>query len=852
MMKFHYLLLTFLFGFTSLFAATGTKEDPYELVSGDNPINFGSNWSVFFTYTPTEDELLVLTMTNCNFYGGITTEGPKMNDTFNGKSYIQTKANNTYVIEISKGWGSESPNLAMEPKPTPFPDGISWDTAVEPTPYLSFISTGSYVPGYMKYTATESGVLQFFFSAYINVTYSTEQFTPEEASTKNKMVTSYTNGGGYRGNIEVEAGKTYWFFLEGNSSMLCSAELIHPEIGKSADFPFTVNAGDNIRFPKETGKYYYSIANNGNSGYLILDGSEAFSGTANAGPSFDYPSQTSADKINIRLSVSSSYKAYCLTLDRTEEAAADQTFSAFYSNEAYDAYPGLEVEKDVVVTTPKYPGLYYYRITVPEGAQVMNIVPETEPTDATTEASLYQGNYYSALTKGKEIHYEAVAGKEYTIGWRVAEKDAPFAFKVSFTTPPSGDSPSSPLPAVLGENSVPVGEIKYFEYTATQDCKLAITPAEGSGLGMPSVSMLPVPEDPYMQACDVAKDGDAYLVAAQKNRGYLIIFKNIAAETSFTIEERQNVQGESPADPIIIEGNEAALPEKTGIYWFKYTVPRTGKLEISTTLAYEMAENHQDYTYVYFYNPDDLHNRAGELRADLDGKAFFKRVLNKTEGDEIYFAVRIVTPQEGKTLNLLPRDPIAGEVAEQAIPIPFNGSEDEFKFSEIVNHEEEGIWYSIPLTEGNLSVEGITPGTFSLALYAPDNTTAELAKSGPLGFYYNEAEEMYLYTYGFRDYEVKKAGTYYIFLADCELPFTASIVLAKKSGVSSAAANAAAVVSTAPGCIVVAGVEGTVSVMRADGASIAKVDGKSNFTIPVAPGFYIVSANGRTYKVLVK
>ena len=111
---------------------------------------------------------------------------------------------------------------------------------------------------------------------------------------------------------------------------------------------------------------------------------------------------------------------------------------------------------------------------------------------------------------------------------------------------------------------------------------------------------------------------------------------------------------------------------------------------------------------------------------------------------------------------------------------------------------------------------------------------------------------MYLYTYGFRDYEVKKAGTYYIFLADCELPFTASIVLAKKSDVSSAAANAAAVVSTAPGSIVVAGAEGTVSVMRADGASIAKVGGKSSFTIPVAPGFYIVSANGRTYKVLVK
>lgn len=855
MRKIFALLLTVLIGFTSVLASTGTKDDPFELVSGDNPIDFGAASSVFFTFTPAEDQLVVLDLTNCQFYGNITTEGKVLNDSFKGKSYIQTKANNTYLLEVLKGWGTESPHVSAEMHPTPFPDGISWETAVTPTPYMSFVSTGSYVPGYMSYTASESGVLQFSFSAYVTVTYSTSQFTPEEASSMTKMPTSYVTGGGYRGHIEVKANETYWLFLEGQSAMLCSAELIHPEVGKDPEFPFSINAGDNISFPKEAGKYYYSIANNGNSGYLIFEGNEPFEGTADAGSSFDYPQQTSTCNINIRLSVSSGYDAYCLMLDRTADAPSDQTFKAFYSNEAYDVFPGLEIEKDAAVSTQKYPGLYYYRITVPEdGHNIINIVPDTETADASTEASLYYSdNVYSPLTKGKEIHYEAEQGREYTIGWRIAEKDAPLTFKVTFTAPPAGDSPGNPLPAVLGENAVPAGSIKYFKYTATQDCGLLITPAAGSGLKMPSVSMLPIPEDPYTQACEVNEDGGTYIVTAQKDRGYLIMFKDIAAETSFTIAEKSSAQGESPSDPLVIEGNETALPQETGVYWFKYTVPRTGKLEITTTLSYEMASNHQDYTCVYFYNPEDLHNRAGELRPDLDGKAFFKRVLDKKEGDVLYLSVRIVTPQEGKTLTLTPRDPVTGEVPELAIPIPFNGSDGRFDFKDIVNHEEEGIWYSIPLTPGKLSVEGITPGTFSLALFAPGNTEEPLMKSAPVDFYYDEKEEMYIYTYGFRNFPIEKAGDYYIYLSDCELPFTASFVMSGTTGVDTAAGlNERVAVTAVTGYIEAVNAHGTVRVCRLDGVGVATVQAEGECRIPVSAGLYIVFAGNKSYKVLVR
>ena len=242
----------------------------------------------------------------------------------------------------------------------------------------------------MVYTPAEDGILLFNFSASPSVTYANRQFADNETEGINRLATEYISGGGYRGHMEVKGGQTYWFRVKGQISMLCSAELIHPQIGATPDFPYQVGPGSDIPFPKEAGKYYYRIANNGNSGYLVISGNDNFNGTATSGTSFDYPTETSTDRIHLRMSVTSGYPSYCLMLDRTEAAGADQLFSAVYSNEPYDQFPGMAINENTPVETAGYPGAYYYRFTVPQdGRTIININPSDRPEASATQTRLF-------------------------------------------------------------------------------------------------------------------------------------------------------------------------------------------------------------------------------------------------------------------------------------------------------------------------------------------------------------------------------------------------------------------------------------------------------------------------------
>lgn len=837
-------------------AADGTKNDPYQLISGNNPVSFGSESSVFYSFTPPTDQLLILSFTNVQFYGqNVTTaDGEFMYDSFNGVSYIQTRGNKTYLLEVAKGWGTQNPVISAEIHNTPFPDGFTWDVAVTPQPYFSFLPLGAVVPCYMKYTPEEDGILLFNFSALPSVTYSTSRFSNEETDALPKLKTEYISGGGYRGHMEVKGGQQYWFQVKGQISMLCSAELIHPVIGATPDFPYDVEPGNSIVFPKEAGKYYYRIANDGNAGYLVISGKSSMKGTAKAGASFDHNDATSTDRIHLRMPVTSGYKSYCLTLDRTEAVAADQLFSATYSNEAYDMFPGMEIEENAMVTTAEFPGAYYYQFTVPDdGRTIIDITPSVKPQSAATKARLlYANNPYTNLASGQSISYEGVAGREFTVAWEVAETDAPLTFKVAFSTPPAGDSPNNPITANAGENSVPEGNAKYFSYTATRDCKLVITPAAGSGLGMPSVSMLPIPEDPYMQACEVIEEDGSYLVSAQKNRGYLIIFYNITAPSSFSISEKSNSQGDAPSDPFIIENNEVTLPSEPGTYWYKYTVPATGKLEIATDLKFERAANHQDYTFVYYFTPEDLNNRAGELRPDLDNATFVTRVLNVTEGDVYYLQVRTITQKDGVKLTFLTRGPIEGETPELAIPIPFNGTNDTYAFNRIINHIEDGLWYSIPLTKGYFSLASITDDSFDIALYAPANTETPIAQTEILGFDYDDENEKYIYAYGFLDVEIPTAGTYLMFLSDCGERFTANLTLSENGSLDATGNDSSLTITAIGNCIEIKADHAHVTVCDLTGKTMADFNVEGTHKLSLPAGIYIVKAGTKTLKVAIR
>lgn len=794
-------------------AQSGTQADPLPLARGVNTPDFTAANSVFYTYTPATDEMLEFSnLSNVFIYTyQITPSDKRYGDTFNQATYVQTRAGVEYTVEVTKGYTGADPKFTFDNYASPWPDGSSWDTALSPSGRMGYLVITLDLPTYIKYTPEEDGVLSVFFTAQPTLKYST---SPDGEFSQ--ITTSYQNGGGHKGSLEVTGGQTYYFTVTAPGSMLYRFEIIHPVTGESPEFPYTVNEGVPAPFPAKSGTYYYKIVNNGADNFLLIEGDGTFDGTARAGADFNYPSVESTGRIHLRMPVSANYTEYCLTLTRTADAAADQQFTATYSDEAYDILPGQEIEPGTH-TTPDFGGRYYYTFTVPsDGRNIITVAADGDGLDAKTRAALYYAdNHYSVLKSGSSMEYDAVAGRQYTLAWDVEPADAPLTFTFGFKEPAPGETPSNPIDAVIGHNSADSPKPVYFRYTATRSGRLYITPAEG--LPMPAVSMLPIPSDPYTQACEVIADGDGYRVATTKDRGYLIMF-NVTGPVSFDLAENKAVEGELPSNPFTVDGNSAAIPEAVGTYWFRYTAGRDGKLDISTDMPFEISENRQDYSFVRIYDPSDPDNFIAELRPDYDNGVFANRVLDTTEETVYLIKVRTMRAVKGYTLSMTVRDPIAGEIPELPIEIPFDGKKGTFAFDRMVNYSTDAIWYGITLPEGVFSMAGRSGGAFEMKMYAPGDLDTPVAEAAQIGIDYDEVNQMYIYVWGIADLEIPEAGRYLMHVTDNSAPFEVELSMLTEDGIST--------VGTDPAADVWYNLQGI------------RLDGR-----PTAPGIYI--RNGR-------
>lgn len=826
---------------------TGSKTDPIPLEKGNITVDFGTQSSVFYTYTPEHDSMLTFSnLSNVNIYTAqVEPAADRYGDTFNQVTYVQTKGGVQYTIEVGKGWQNATPSsFDFDSYDCAWPAGESFDTPIRPFDKLCYMPVTLNLPTHLVYTPASDGVLSMFFTAFSSVEYSTTK--DGDFST---VSPKYVTGGGYSANIEVTEGQTYYFKVTAYGSMMCRFELLQPVTGTSPDFPYEIDSDTPAVFPKEKGSYYYKIANNGSDGYLIIQGDEPFSGEAAAGMSFtSLYGGSSTDRIHIRMSASSYYQEYYLRLTRNTEATADQTFTATYSTEPYDIFPGQTIESGEH-STSDFDGLYYYTFTVPEdGRNIINIKAVSNVTDETTKASLYYSdNQYSALASGKEIRYEAVAGRQYTVSWRVGAADAPLTFSLGFAAPALGESPSNPIIAVPGENSNPGGVKLYFKYEATMDGWLYITPADG--LGMPAVSMLPIPSDPYMQACEVIADGSAYRVATTKERGYLITF-NTEGEITFKLAEQPALTGEATSVPFDTTDGIADLPETVGTYWYRYTSPRDGKLEISTNIRYEISENRQDYTFVRIYSPSDPDNFISELRPDLDNGTFVNRVIDTKQGTEYLVKVRTLESMPGIWVKMVVRDPIEGEVPEKPILIPFNGNSGSYEFDRMVNSPEYGIWYAIDLPEGVFNMSGSSAGSFEMNMYASGNTETPVAKAEQIGMDYDEEEEMFIYIWGIKDFYIENAGRYLMHVVDNAIPFEMSFTMGT-SGVSDIPSKSAHITAKDGGISITAsGIPFEIYTLSGLRIFRGTIDGTIH--VPLSPATYIVRSGDYNTKLIVK
>lgn len=759
-------------------AATAAASAALPLQPGHVDVDFSAGTSVSYSYSSDTDRMLCFSnLTNVNVYTYQVTPTDKCyGESFKGVSYVQIQKGVDYTIEVTKGFTNQASSFDFEAYDSPWPDGGTWETAVRPSARFAYVPVTLNLPSHLIYEAAEDGSLSVFVNAYVTLKVAT---TPDGPFTD--VTTSYQNGGGYKGSLDVTAGQTYYFTAEAYGSFLCSFELLHPVIGASPDFPYTISTGEQALFPKEAGTYYYKVSNS-QDGFMLICGDEPFSGTAKAGTSFTYLSEESTGRIRLRLSVAESYTEYCIVLTRDAEAPADQHFSASYSDDPADVFPGERIEAGTY-TTPDFGGLYFYTFSLPaDGSNIISLKALGENLDETTSATLYfANNQYNSLARGAEIEFEAVAGRDYAVSWRVAAADAPLTFTLGFKSPGLGQSPSNPFPAKLGENSGKGAEAVYFRYEATTDGWLVITPAAGAGT--PSVSMLPIPSDPYTQACEVIAEGGSFRVAATKGRGYLIVF-NTAENVTFTLAEQASRPGESPSNPLATEQGIAEVPDSIGTFWFTYTTARDGKLDISTNIAFISSENRQDYSYVRLYNPSDPDNFIAELRPDYDLHVFANRVLDTVEGTTYLVKVRTMEAKADSRVTLVVRDPIAGEVPELPIEIPFDGVSTTYTFNRPVNRPEDAIWYGINLPRsGNFTIEGTSGGTIEMNMYAPGNLKTPLAATDIIDIVYDEEEEMYFYTWGIKDLAITEAGTYLLHVVSNDVPIEMTITLSGKDAI---------------------------------------------------------------------
>ncbi len=844
-MKKFFTIITILTATLQSWGADGTKTDPIPLTEGAIEVDFGTSNSKYFTYTPSTEQMLTFSdLRNVNIYGfQITSEGKLYTESFNGTTYVQTQAGIPYLIEVTKGFSNEASSFTAGHYNCAWPDGDSWQEPIVPFNRFSYIPITASLPSHLRYTATKDGMLEMKFSAYITISCSS---SPD--GTFSVVPTSYVSGGGYRGTMMVTAGETYYFMLEAPSSPLCSFDLIDVEIGKSPDFPYNLENGSTGTFPKKAGTYYYLIANDPEAAMLQITGNAPFDGTAKAGDSFTYFTAESTGDISIRMAVSQYSSQYYLVLTRTTSVPADQNFTVKFTSDSYDSFPGQKITEGET-TTPSAPGKFYYTFTVPtDGRKIVKIAPLSTATDS--KASIYYSdNKYTALATGTSIEYEAVAGRDYTVVWDVAPGEMPLTFSLGFNAPSKGESADNPIPAHIGENSASGGSAVYFRYYATVDGWLVVKPA--SGLKMPAISMLPIPSDPYMQACDVVPYGDgAYRVATEKDRGYLIIFFG-ASDISFTLSEITALEGEAASNPFVMTGDTAEIPSVPAIYWYSYTAPRDGKLVISTNIPFQQSVNHQDYTFVQLYSPADPDNRITQLRPDYDRGIFDEKIIDTTAGTEYLIKVRTLVAADNQWVKCIVRDPVAGEIPELPIEIPFNGISSTYEFSRVVNSEADAIWYGITLPEGYFTLKGTSGGVFNLTLFSSDNTQAPLATTEVLDLDYDEVNEMYIYLWGIADFPVTAPGSYLLRLSDNEAPFTASIDMSE-SGIADAI-NDPHTITLIPGGIALTSAAKTrVDVYTIDGKLIHSSAFTGDTVVNLPVGLYIVRLGNTAAKVAVK
>ncbi len=749
----------------SLGAQTVNNPLPLE-IGGDNTYSFSGSYSTpVFRYTAPEDQIVTLVASPSNSTMSVTHTGA-----YNNKvPQVASGNTNTFIIEKGKYAYVTVTAYASPVKIEASAHAYPYNLAADPAQAL-VIETGAAplfvpfreenyteVPVYLTYDATEDGALELTFSGYVHNAYFAEGPDGEYTGISCKT-TDYTT---YRTGFEVKSGKQYYLKISSTSAKFLTAELTHPVYGESPDYPFLIT-GTTATVPAKAGKYYYEVTGT-ETGYCVISSDVTdFDGTVSFGQRIESNVVTVDDgTFDIRQRATTGGHYYII-VDKKSSTDEPQSFSVIFQKpQPYDSeYEGEPVVFGQETPIPPYEGTYYYRISVPEGAYLLDISLKNPLTDSYSDLRLYRANNTSVtLFRGDpDIVCEADPGGEYILMVKVTEPDKRNALMVKLTELGQGEGAGNPFTAVIGENALPAGPQKYYLYDAEVSSKVVITPADMS-INYPSVQRLKSDTYPSQTTVTLLKEEDHYIFEAERGEKYLIRFTKIQEDTTFELSIIEYGQGESKDDPFIAEGDTLEIPASPSTYWWSYVPARTGKLRITTDLDYDIVSSPTRENAVSLLDPV-TGAVIGSMPVDYGTDKFNPLIVNVVEGKEYLIRVVSVSVQEGKTLSLEINDLDPGEIPAVAIEITPDAVPYEYTFDKNSSGFASSKWYAIELVEGELSIYSTQSLTFRIYLANDDdNYTTSNYTFAASSFW---SDDYSVHYYGIRNVSVTRPGRYYL------------------------------------------------------------------------------------------
>lgn len=723
-----FLLATVCLMVSLLGMAQSTKDTAKDLVIGTNSETFTQNDDVnivYYKYTAPEGDGQMVTLTISNYNPSVSAEkedGTSVSviSYSSAKRAIPVEGGTTVYIKAACYQLNYS--FEAEVSECDLAHGASCDDPVIASDNVLLLAPHRQNPDettasdFFAYEPTEDGVLEIYVYNYANT------FMVHEGcdDTGTDVTLSYDGAtGSNKGKMQVEAGKRYIFEIASYYGNMLTFALTHPVEGSSCDMPFTASSSEPNTLPAAAGTYWYKFTSDKTGFAFMASDSSLPSGTVSAynSCSSSYALASVSGCMKLRASVTAGAAIY-ICIEKAETTEADETFTITVKDaEAGDTSDNPRELIWGENVTPEYNGDYYYTFTVPEGSSKMLKIDASKAgiSNYNTKVALYQSaSSWSALAYDQSsLSYEVMGGSSYLLKWTLSEGTNGFSFDAALEDIKQGDTAGNPLEAVLGDNALESGSVKYYYYVATKTAWLSIDVD-------PTVTV-EFPEDPtnsWSGNYTAQVNGTVSRIKATEGTKYYLKFTGIAEDTSFTLSEDDFKQGESKSYPFEITEDETSLPNEAIDYWYVYTAPRAGKLVVSSDIAYETNYNTYDTSNVTVAINDGPDNNISQYDNETY-EILYKANFDVKEGDVAYINVHTPYAQEGRTLTCKVVDYEQGETSSN--PLPLNEGETALP---LVN-QSNPRWYSVTLEKNDTLIVNASD-YFMGTLYLASDLTNEV------------------------------------------------------------------------------------------------------------------------------